>query len=161
MATRELPKELTDLARALREASAKPTEAKANAIERRMEGLIRKLRAEQTSAGRRARTEKENEEIRAQAKEWASKGPSGDPGRRRKKGRGYKAYLAAGKSAKGWKRLSAKSRAKWARKGAPKRKTKKRSSARRDPGRHHRAHRVRAKRHMRRRHGRRHHRRPR
>jgi DNA-binding transcriptional MerR regulator len=85
--SRALPKELLDLARALKEASREepgapgPTE-----LVRRMEKLVRNVRAEQRKAERASRKAKEDEEIWAQAKEWASKGPpgtSGDPGRRR------------------------------------------------------------------------------
>jgi hypothetical protein len=143
MATRTLPKELLDLARALKEASAKePSAAKASAIERKMESLIRQLRNAQKSAGSKARREMENEEIRAQAKEWAQKGPSGDPGRRKKSG-GYSKFVKAfakkhrGKgvgslskaASRKWRSLSAASKAKW---GAVKK--RKKTSARRDPG---------------------------
>jgi len=173
MTTRALPKELVELARALREASAKePTAAKANAIERKMESLIRQIRAAQKSAGTTARTEREREEIRAQAKEWAAKGPSGDPGRRKRSG--YQRFVAAyAKKHKGkknllkhaaahWRGLTAASKAKWGH--AKKRKTahaSKKKRTGRDPGwharstrsRHTRARRHRARRHQARRRG--------
>lgn len=92
---RTLPKELLDLARALKEASAKgPGAPTASALERKMESLIRQLRSAQKSAANKARKEREDEEIRAQAREWASKGPSGDySGRSGRRGR--KKSLAA------------------------------------------------------------------
>jgi hypothetical protein len=156
MTTRALPKELLDLARALREASAKePSAAKASAIERKMESLIRQLRKAQKSAGAKARNEREAEEIRAQAREWASKGPSGDPGRRKKSAyqRFLKAHKGKGLSLKAlrskWKRLTASGKAKYGH-------AKKRRKSHRDPGyrraAHHRAHRARRHRGARRHH---------
>jgi len=159
MTTRALPKELLDLARALREASAKePSAAKASAIERKMESLIRQLNKARKENSAKTRREAENEEIRAQAREWASKGPSGDPGRKRKSGyqKFMKAAKAKGHSVKAaraaWHRLSDAAKKAW--------KTKKtRKSARkshRDPGyaraSHHRAHRARRHRGARRHH---------
>jgi hypothetical protein len=153
MTTRALPKELLDLARALREASAKePSAAKASAIERKMESLIRQLRKAQKSAGSKARSERENEEIRAQAREWASKGPSGDPKRRKKSAyaKFLKAHKGKGHSLKSlrakWKRLGVAGKAKY---GHVKKTTRRKSH--RDPGYSHaRAHR--ARRHSARRH---------
>jgi len=159
MTTRALPKELLDLARALREASAKePSAAKASAIERKMESLIRQLNKARKENSDKTRREAENEEIRAQAREWAAKGPSGDPGRKKKSGyqKFMKAAKAKGHSVKAsraaWHRLSDAAKKAW--------KTKKtRKSARkshRDPGygfathaRAHRARRHRARRHHR------------
>jgi len=156
MTTRALPKELLDLARALREASAKePSAAKASAIERKMESLIRQLRAAQKAQGSKTRREAEAEEIRAQAREWAAKGPSGDPGRRKKSAyqRFLKAHKGKGLSLKAlrskWKRLSTSGKAKYGH-------AKKRKKAHRDPGyaraAHHRAHRARRHRGARRHH---------
>ena len=158
MTTRALPKELLDLARALREASAKePSAAKASAIERKMESLIRQLNKARKENSAKTRREAENEEIRAQAREWAAKGPSGDPGRRKKSGyqKFMKAAKAKGHSVKAaraaWHRLSDAAKKAWKTK-----KTRKSAKSHRDPGyghaAHHRAHRARRHRGARRHH---------
>lgn len=158
-AKRTLPPEIQALARALKEAGAKPQgPAKATKIERQLEGALRAMRKAQKNADSAARRQREDNEITDKARSilGGSGLYDGDPSRR-KKGRGLKNYLAAGGSTAKWKRMSKKSRAKWARK-SKKHKTKGKRSAHRDPGRHHRARRVRASRHARRRrhHGRRH-----
>lgn len=160
MATRTLPKELIELARALREASAKPSEAKRSSIQRKMESLIRQIRAAQKQASRRSSAEREAEDIRRQADEWASKGPSGDPSRRKRSGyqkfvkafakkhKGKRNVLSA--AARAWRGLSASSKAKWggssSRKkahGRRKKTTHRRSAARRHRARRHTARRGR------------------
>ncbi len=157
MATRALPPEIQALARALKEAGAKPQgPAKATKIEKQLEGALRAMRRAQKNAESAARREREDNEIQDKARTilGGSGLYDGDPSRR--KGRGLKAFLAAGGTRQSWKRLSKKTRAKWARKGPKGRKKskgRKTTRTRRDPGRKHRSHRARRVRHSRRRHG--------